>query len=93
MEQYGIEIVAAIKNLKRDGLECVFKDNSNLQLFVNFDLSFGDSNSELLQVIKKLGLMISSLGHALYKGDIYVKPPSAKFTYVFMMDLESYINK
>ena len=93
MEEYGIEIAAAIKNLKRDGLECVFKDSSNLQPFVNLDLSFGDSNSELLQVIKKLGLMMSSLGHALYKGDIYVKPPSAKFTYVLMMDVESYINK
>ena len=93
MEEYGIEIATAIKNLKRDGLECVFKDNSNLQPFVNLDLSFGDSNSELLQVIKKLGLMMSSLGHALYKGDIYVKPPSANFTYVLMMDVESYINK
>ena len=31
MEEYGIEIAAAIKNLKRDGLECVFKDNFNLQ--------------------------------------------------------------
>ena len=61
--------------------------------FFNFDLSFGDSNSELLQVIKKLGLMMSSLGHALYKGDIYVKPPSAKFAYVLMIDVESYINK
>ena len=93
MEEYGIEIAAEIKNLKRDGLECVFKDNSNLPPFVNFDFSFGDSNSELLQVIKKLGLMMSSLGHALYKGDIYVKPSSAKFIYVLMMDVESYINK
>ena len=42
MEEYGIEIAAAIKNLKRDGLKCVFKDNSNLQPFVKFDLSFGD---------------------------------------------------
>ena len=33
MEEYGIEIAATIKNLKRDGLECVFKDNSNLQPF------------------------------------------------------------
>ena len=76
MEEYGIEIAAAIENFKRDGLECVFEDNSNLQPFVNFDLSFGDSNNELLHVIKKLELMMSSLGHALYKGDIFVKPPS-----------------
>ena len=37
--------------------------------------------------------MMVSLGHALYKGDIYVKLPSAKFTYVLMMSAESYINK
>ena len=89
MEEYGIEIAAAIKNLKRDGLQCVLRDNSNIQLFVNFDLSFGDSNSEPLQVIKKLGLIMYSPGPAIYKHDIHVKPPSAKFTYVLMMDVES----
>ena len=93
IEKYGIEITAAIKNLKRNALESVFKDNSNLQPFVNFDLSSGNSNSELLQVTKKLELMMSSLAHALYKGDIYLKLPPAKFTYVLMMDVESYINK
>ena len=34
-----------------------------------------------------------SLGHALYKGDVYVKPPTAKFTYVLMMKVESYVIK
>ena len=48
MEEYGIETAAAIKNLKGDGLECVFEENSNLQPFVNFDLHSRDSNSELL---------------------------------------------
>ena len=28
---------------------------------------------------------MSSLGHTLYKGDIYVKSPSAKFTYVLIV--------
>ena len=39
MEEHGTEIEAAIKNLKMDDLECVFKYNSNLQPFVNIDLS------------------------------------------------------
>ena len=34
-----------------------------------------------------------SLGHALYKEDVYMKPPSAKSTYVVMMNVESYVNK
>ena len=95
MEEYGAETAAAIRNLKRDGLHCVFQDNSKLPPFDGFNgsISFGDSNNELLQVIKKLEAMMVSLGHALYKGDIYVKPPSAKFTYVLMMSAESYINK
>ena len=95
MEDYVVETAAAIRNLKRDGLNCVFQDNSKLQPFDDFDgsISFGDSNNELLQIIKKLEAMILSLGHALYKGDIYVKPPSASFTYVSMMSAESYINK
>ena len=37
--------------------------------------------------------MMSSLGYALYKGYIYVKSPSAKFTFALMMDVESYLNK
>ena len=72
----------------------MFQDNSKLQPFDDFNrsISSGDSNNELPQVIKKLEAMMVSLGHALYKGDIYVKPPFAKFTYVLMMSVESYIN-
>ena len=33
------------------------------------------------------------LRHALYKEDVYMKPPTAKFTYVIMMNVESYVNK
>ena len=95
MEEYGVETGATIRNLKRDGLHCVFQVCSKLQSFDDFDgsISFGDSNNELLQVIKKLKAVMVSLGHALYKGNIYVKPPSVKFTYVLMMGAESYINK
>ena len=100
MEEYGAKTAAAIRNLKRDGLHCVFQDNSKLQPFDYFNgsISFGDTNNGLLQVIKKLEAMMVSLVSlpmmvSLYKGDIYVKPPSAKFTYVLMMSAESYINK
>ena len=95
MEEYGIEIAAAISNLSRDGLQCTFQDNSKLQPLseLDIDITFGESSNELIQVIKKVEAVMISLGHELYKGDIYVKPPSAKFTFVLMMNVESYINK
>ena len=59
----------------------------------DFDIRFGDSYNEIIQIIKKINATMMSLGHALYKGNVYVKPPSAKFTYVLMMDMESFVNK
>ena len=95
MEENGIEIAAAISNLSRNGLQCTFQDNSKLQPLNEFDIdiTLGESSNELIQVIKKVEAVMISLGHGLYKGDIYVKPPSAKFTFVLMMNVESYINK
>ena len=56
---------------------------------LDVDITFGESSNELIQVIKKVEAVMMSLGH----GYIYVKPPSAKFTFVLMMNVESYINK
>ena len=82
MEEYGIEFATAISNLSRDGLQCTFQDNSKLQPLseLDIDITFGESSNELFQVIKKVEAVMISLGHGLYKGDINVKPPSAKFT-------------
>ena len=60
---------------------------------MEIDITFGESSNELIQVIKNVEAVMISLGHGLCKGDIYVKPPSAKFTFVLMMNVESYINK
>ena len=93
MEEFGVEMAAAVSNLKKDGLQSIFKDNSKLQTLSGFDIRFGDSDNEIIQVIKKINATMMSLGHALCKGDVYVKPQSAKFTYVLMMNVESYVNK
>ena len=95
MEEYGIDIAAAISNLSRDGLQCTFQDNSKLQPLseLDVDIAFGESSNELIQDIKNVEAVMISLGHGLYKGDIYVNPPSAKFTFVLIMNVESYINK
>ena len=87
MEEFGVEIAAAVSNLKKDGLQSIFKGNSKLQALSDFDIRFGDSDNEIIQVIKKINATMMSLGHALYKGAIYVKPPTAKFTYVLMMNV------
>ena len=86
---------AAISNLSRDGLQCTFQNNSKLQPLseLDIDITFGESSNELIQLIKKVEAVMIFLGHGLYKGDIYVKPPSAKFTFVLIMNVESYINK
>ena len=93
MEEFGAEMAAAVSNLKKDGFQSIFKDNSNLQALSDFDMRFGDSDNEIIQVIKKINATMMSLGHALYRGNVYVKPPTAKFTYVLMMNVESYVNK
>ena len=31
--------------------------------------------------------------HALYRGYVYAKPTNAQFTYVMMIDVESYLKK
>ena len=86
-------MAAAVSNLKKDGLQSIFKDNSKLQTLSGFDIRFGDSDNEIIQVIKKINATVMSLRYALCKGDVYVKPPSAKFTHVLMMNVESYVNK
>ena len=93
MEEFGVEMAATVSNLKKDGLQSIFKDNAKLQALSDFDIRFGDSDSEIILAIKKVNATMTSLGHALYKGDVYVKPPTAKFTYVLMMNVESYVNK
>ena len=93
MEKFGVEMAVAVSNLKKDGLQSIFKDNSKMQALSDFDIRFGDPDNEIIQVIKKINATIMFLGHALYKGDIYVKPPTAKSTYVLMMNVESYVNK
>ena len=64
MEEYGIEIAAAISNLSRDGLQCTFQDNSKLQPLseLDIDITFGESSNELIQVIKKVEAVMISLG-------------------------------
>ena len=79
MEESGVEMAAAVSNLKKDGLQSIFKDNSKLQALNDFDIRLGDSDNEIIQVIKKINATMISLGHALYKGDVYVKSITAKF--------------
>ena len=87
MEEFGVEIAAAVSSLKKDGLQSIFKGNSKMQALSDFDIRFGYSDNEIIQVIKKINATMMSLGHALYKGYIYVKPPTVKFTYVLMRKL------
>ena len=33
------------------------------------------------------------LNHALHRGEIYGMPPGAKYAYVYLMDVETYLHK
>ena len=56
MEEYGIEIAAAISNLSRDGLQCTFQDNSMLQPLseLDIDITLGNPAMSLFKLSKKL---------------------------------------
>ena len=86
-------MATAVSNFKKDGFQPIVKDNSKLQALSDIDIRFGDPDNEIIQFIEKISATMMSLGHALYKGDVYVKPRSVKFTYVLMTNVESYVNK
>ena len=51
------------------------------------------TRDELSATIEKIAKLMKMSNHALYRGDVYVKPPEAKAAYVEMMDVSIYINK
>ena len=51
--------------------------------------------SEFFNTVEKINKAMTMFKrpNVLYKGNIYVKPKQAKFTFIEMMDPESYLNK
>ena len=54
-----------------------------------------DSSSDLMQTIQDINKVMSNLSrpHMLYRGKVYAKPDGARFTFIEMMDTETYLHK
>lgn len=51
------------------------------------------TTDELSTMIDKIAKLMKMSNHALYRGDVYAKPPETTAAYVEMMDVGSYLNK
>ena len=49
--------------------------------------------NKVAAVIKKIEKAVKLCDHALFRSQVYAKPQGAKFTYVRMMDVTSYLHK
>ena len=54
-----------------------------------------DSSSDLMQTIQDINTVMSNLSrpYVLYRGKVYAKPDGARFTFIEMMDTETYLHK
>lgn len=50
-------------------------------------------SNQVISTIRKVERVVNLSGHVLYHGQIYARPNNAKFTYVSLMDVSSYLNK
>ena len=82
------EIVVKMRN---DGL-CLFVDVIENLVKVSIRDSLPSDFFKTVEEINR-AMMTFSNPHVLYKGRVYCKPKDASFTFVEMMDPESYLNK
>ena len=90
---FGNALRKAAENLHRDGFE-FFIDN--LESKSASTIAIRDTPpSDFFNTIEKINKAMTMFKrpNVLYKGNIYVKPKQAKFTFIEMMDPESYLNK
>ena len=87
--EYAQSIYEAVEKLHSDGLV--------IDLDVSRDDSFLGSTemgtNTVAAVIKKIEKGMKLCDHALFQSQVYAKPQGAKFTYVLMMDITSYLHK
>ena len=52
-----------------------------------------DSGSEVVSIINKIQRTMKVLNHAHHRGEIYGMLSGAKYAYVYLMDVETYLHK
>ena len=90
--QFLSKLQSICNELNNDGLQIHLKGNLEGSNDDPLNISF-EPISGVLGGIEKLANTMKVLGHALYKGDLYGIPPGTRYTYVYMMDIDTYLHK
>ncbi len=89
-EEFGEPLETACSKLQSDGLLLRVVDSMMKEKQTAQEPEPSSDITIALQCVKNA---MSKLNHALYKGDVYAMPPGAKYTYVYMMDVDEYLNR
>ena len=82
-----------VQQLRSDGM-CLFFD-----ILKDLESPFASlrdaSSNDLMQTIQVINKVMSNLTrpHVLYRGKVYEKAGGARFTFIEMMDMETYLHK
>ena len=90
--QFLSKLQSVCNELNNDGLQIHLKGNLEGSNDDPVSVSF-EPTSGVLSGIEKLANSMKVLGHALYKGDLYGIPPGSRYTYVYIMDIDTYLHK
>ena len=90
--QFLSKLQSVCNELNNDGLQIHLKGNlegsNNDPVSVSFEPTSG-----VLSDIEKLANSIKASGHVLCKGDLYRILPESRYTYIYMMDMDTYLHK
>ena len=90
--QFLSKLQSVCNELNNIGLQIHLK--GNLEGSNNDSVSvFFEPTSGVLSGIEKLANSMKASGHVLYKGDLYGIPPGSRYTYIYMMDIDTYLHK
>ena len=89
--EFGEKLREIVVKMRNDG-PCLFVDVIENAVKVSIKDSPPSDFFETVEEINRI-MMAFSNPHVLYKGMVYCKPKDASFTFVEMMDPESYLNK
>ena len=89
-KEFGEPLEEACRKLQSDGLilrvvDGMMKEQQPAQA--------PEPSNDISIALEKVKNAMAKLNHALCEGDIYAMPPGAKYTYVYMMDVDEYLNR
>ena len=92
-EVYRDKIKAVLRQLRSDGI-CLFIDTIDKPESPSPSL-VEENTCELMKAVGDINGVMANLSnpHVLCRGKVYVKPEAAQFTFVPMMDPDTYLNK